>query len=130
MTDAAQESGIESINAITLTVRDMRAATAFYEALGLRRLYGGPEASFTSFAVGGQYLNLQRTEAADGGRRWGRVVFYVGDVDEIHARAIAAGLQPLFAPRDASWGERYFHLRDPDGHELSFARRSGRGAAR
>ena len=25
-------------------------------------------------------------------------------------------------PRDASWGERYFHMADPDGHELSFAR--------
>jgi uncharacterized glyoxalase superfamily protein PhnB len=25
-------------------------------------------------------------------------------------------------PRDAPWGERYFHMRDPDGHELSFAR--------
>ena len=24
-------------------------------------------------------------------------------------------------PRDAAWGERYFHLHDPDGHELSFA---------
>ncbi|MEC7657646.1 MAG: VOC family protein, partial [Pseudomonadota bacterium] len=22
---------------------------------------------------------------------------------------------------DASWGERYFHITDPDGHELSFA---------
>jgi uncharacterized glyoxalase superfamily protein PhnB len=26
------------------------------------------------------------------------------------------------APTDAPWGERYFHLRDPDGHELSFAK--------
>jgi uncharacterized glyoxalase superfamily protein PhnB len=25
-------------------------------------------------------------------------------------------------PRDAEWGERFFHLVDPDGHELSFAR--------
>jgi hypothetical protein len=25
-------------------------------------------------------------------------------------------------PRDASWGERYFHMLDEDGHELSFAR--------
>src|SRR5260370_34379779 len=25
-------------------------------------------------------------------------------------------------PRDAAWGERYFHMPDPDGHELSFAR--------
>jgi uncharacterized glyoxalase superfamily protein PhnB len=24
-------------------------------------------------------------------------------------------------PRDGSWGERYFHIKDPDGHELSFA---------
>src|SRR5207237_8265565 len=25
-------------------------------------------------------------------------------------------------PQNASWGERYFDMRDPDGHELSFAR--------
>src|ERR1700737_4496053 len=25
-------------------------------------------------------------------------------------------------PHDAEWGERFFHLIDPDGHELSFAR--------
>jgi uncharacterized glyoxalase superfamily protein PhnB len=24
-------------------------------------------------------------------------------------------------PRNAEWGERYFHLTDTDGHELSFA---------
>jgi uncharacterized glyoxalase superfamily protein PhnB len=24
-------------------------------------------------------------------------------------------------PHDAEWGERYFHVTDPDGHELSFA---------
>jgi uncharacterized glyoxalase superfamily protein PhnB len=43
-------------------------------------------------------------------------------VDALHARALAAGLAPEAPPRDAEWGERYFHLRDPDGHELSFAR--------
>jgi len=25
-------------------------------------------------------------------------------------------------PHDGEWGERFFHLIDPDGHELSFAR--------
>jgi len=25
------------------------------------------------------------------------------------------------SPRDAAWGERFFHVTDPDGHELSFA---------
>jgi len=53
---------------------------------------------------------------------WARVIFYVADVDELYDRALAAGLQPTTAPRDAEWGERFFHLVDPDGHELSFAR--------
>ena len=40
----------------------------------------------------------------------------------MHARAVAAGYVPEAEPADAPWGERYFHLLDPDGHELSFAR--------
>ena len=51
----------------------------------------------------------------------GRLIFYVTDVDAFHARALAAGMKPEHEPRDAQWGERYFHLIDPDGHELSFA---------
>ena len=52
---------------------------------------------------------------------WGRVIFYDSDVDALHARAIAAGYRPDTEPRDAQWGERFFHITDPDGHELSFA---------
>ena len=44
------------------------------------------------------------------------------DVNDLLA-AILNKLDPDFAPRDAVWGERYFHITDPDGHELSFARR-------
>jgi catechol 2,3-dioxygenase-like lactoylglutathione lyase family enzyme len=46
--------------------------------------------------------------------------FHVPDVDRFWAHLKDKGLRPE-APRDASWGERYFHLSDPDGHELSFA---------
>jgi uncharacterized glyoxalase superfamily protein PhnB len=49
------------------------------------------------------------------------VIFYVADVDAVHAYVIANGYHPDTAPRDAEWGERFFHLTDPDGHELSFA---------
>ena len=42
-------------------------------------------------------------------------------MDALYERARSAGLEPQAPPRDAEWGERYFHLRDPDGHELSFA---------
>jgi predicted enzyme related to lactoylglutathione lyase len=54
-------------------------------------------------------------------RQW-HLIFHVTDVDALYDRALAAGCQPTTAPRDAEWGERFFHLIDPDGHELSFAR--------
>ena len=53
--------------------------------------------------------------------QWGRLIFYVSDVDRFWAYLKEQGLRPQ-RPQDASWGERYFHLSDPDGHELSFAR--------
>lgn len=114
---------IESISAVTLLTADMARAVGFYEALGFHRLYGGPDTGFTSFGVGAGFLNLQSEPGSrPAGSVWGRVIFWVDDVDAMHARAVAAGFEPEAAPADAPWGERYFHLRDPDGHELSFAR--------
>jgi hypothetical protein len=43
-------------------------------------------------------------------------------VSAFYADVVARGYRPDAAPRDAEWGERFFHLTDPDGHELSFAR--------
>jgi uncharacterized glyoxalase superfamily protein PhnB len=50
------------------------------------------------------------------------LIFYVSDVDALYSRLVGAGCLPDTPPRDAEWGERFFHLTDPDGHELSFAR--------
>jgi catechol 2,3-dioxygenase-like lactoylglutathione lyase family enzyme len=112
---------IERISAVTLATRDMGPAVRFYRALGFSMRYGGETAPFTSFALGSGYLNLvARPSGAPHG--WGRVIFYVADVDALHGRAIAAGLAPATEPRDAEWGERFFHILDPDGHELSFAK--------
>ena len=110
-----------SLSAVTLAVTDMARATAFYDALGFEVRYGGPDAPFTSYAVGEGYVNLQLVTAPPG-TGWGRAILHVDDVDAVHDRALAAGLAPTTSPRDAEWGERYFHLTDPDGHELSFAR--------
>jgi catechol 2,3-dioxygenase-like lactoylglutathione lyase family enzyme len=113
---------IEGVSAITLATHDMARAVAFYQALGFELKYGGPDAPFTSFRAGGGYLNLTLIPPGRTLSWWGRAIFYVDDVDAQYARAQRAGLSPDFAPRDAPWGERYFHIRDPDGHELSFAR--------
>jgi uncharacterized glyoxalase superfamily protein PhnB len=40
----------------------------------------------------------------------------------MYQRLVGAGLNPSTPPEDAPWRERYFHISDPDGHELSFAR--------
>jgi catechol 2,3-dioxygenase-like lactoylglutathione lyase family enzyme len=113
---------IEAISAITLATRDMARAVAFYEALGFVRAFGGTEAGFTSFRAGSGFLNLTSVPGDTTWPGWGRAIFHVADVDAFYARACSAGLAPSFAPRDAAWGERYFHIVDPDGHELSFAR--------
>lgn len=112
---------VEAISAVTLAVRDMRRAVGFYRALGFRVAFGGVGASFTSLRAGGGFLNLQGTEG-DIGTGWGRIVIWVVDVDAMYRRARDAGFATETTPADATWGERYFHIRDPDGHELSFAR--------
>lgn len=114
---------IQSISAVTLLTADMRRGVAFYCDLGFEMLYGGADAAFTSFRVGTGFLNLQ--EASETRRQrniWGRIVFWVEDVDSMYQRALGARYRPETEPADAPWGERYFHIRDPDGHELSFAR--------
>lgn len=110
---------IEAVSAVTLATADMARAVAFYAGLGFRVANGGPEAEFSTLDAGGQSLNLT-AERPPEGRWWGRVIFRVADVDDFHRATVAAGLRPQFAPRDAPWGERYFHITDPDGHELSF----------
>ncbi|HEY2608718.1 MAG TPA: VOC family protein [Paraburkholderia sp.] len=118
------ESQIESLSAITLATHDMSRAVSFYEALGFPIKFGGPREAFTSFTFGGSYLNLIADTRAPV-NWWGRVIFYVSDVDAFYRKALAAGLKPSLEPSDAPWGERYFHITDPDGHELSFARPLG-----
>ncbi|MEQ8232355.1 MAG: VOC family protein [Gammaproteobacteria bacterium] len=111
---------IEGISAVTMFTADMGRTVAFYEALGFEVVHGGAGAPFTSFRAGSGYINLAQGRVPVS--LWGRVILYVSDVDAMYRRALAAGFEPEMAPSDARWGERYFHLRDPDGNELSFAR--------
>lgn len=112
---------VETISAITLAVTDMARSVVFYrDYVGLQMLYGGEQARFTSFGIGDSFVNLILSE--DQPKWWGRLIFYVDNVDAHYQRLSGFGLIPSTTPADAPWGERYFHIDDPDGHELSFAR--------
>ena len=112
---------IERISAITLATHDMPRAVRFYHMLEFEIAHGGEDAAFTSFRAGSNHLNLISQPAERIWSWWGRIIFYHSDIDALHAKVVAAGYRPEAAPRDAEWGERFFHLTDPDGHELSFA---------
>jgi uncharacterized glyoxalase superfamily protein PhnB len=117
-----QASAIRSISAVTLATHEMRRAVRFYHGLGFDLRYGGEDAAFTSFRVGTGFINLIAESPQRTWSWWGRLIIHVTDVDALYARAVDLGLRPHAPPRDAEWGERYFHITDPDGHELSFAR--------
>ena len=112
---------ITALSAITLATHDMGAAVRFYRLVGFEMLYGGESASFTSFRAGASFLNLIARPTEREWSWWGRAIFYESDIDGLYQRFVAAGIQPSAPPRDAAWGERFFHVTDPDGHEISFA---------
>jgi len=113
---------IEKISAVTLKVASMTNSVRFYrDVLEMQIIYGGEEDCFSSFRTNegkGPILNLEQGHSVTD---WGRLIFYVADVDAIWAYLREKGFHPD-SPQDAPWGERYFHMPDPDGHELSFAR--------
>lgn len=111
---------IRNVSAVTFAVRDMGRAVEFYEQCGFSVIYGGRAAEFTSLQAGEAYVNLIGTPGYEP-TWWGRAIFRVDSADDQFALMRDAGLSPDAPPRDAVWGERYFHITDPEGHELSFA---------
>jgi catechol 2,3-dioxygenase-like lactoylglutathione lyase family enzyme len=110
---------IQHISAVTFAVRTMPEAIAFYTKLGFTLAYGGPEARFSTLQAGAAFVNLVVTPGHTPAW-WGRTIFRVAAVEPLYRLALAQGLAPA-PPQEGTWGERYFHLTDPNGHELSFA---------
>ncbi len=113
---------IENISAVTFRVANMTGSVRFYrDLLGMELLYGGESTGFSSLRARDTQSAILNLELGKPETRWGRLIFYVTDVDALWDHLKDHGFDPEI-PQDASWGERYFHMRDPDGHELSFAR--------
>jgi catechol 2,3-dioxygenase-like lactoylglutathione lyase family enzyme len=112
---------VEAISAITLWVESMRRSVQFYrDILGMTLIYGGENSHFTSLRAKHSETVILNLQEASPVPHWGRLIFYVPDVDDFWRHLKSKGFYSE-SPRDATWGERYFHFYDPDGHELSFA---------
>ena len=103
---------IEGISAVTLGTHEMPGAVRFYRALGFEVLHGGEDSSFTSFRAGKSYLNLIAQPAERRWSWWGRVIFYVADVDAlttVHSQQDTSQLPCPTMPNDPSDDLRCSH---------------------
>lgn len=93
---------IEKISAVTLKVANMRNSVRFYkDVLSMEIVFGGKDAPFSSLRAKEAecpILNLEQGRSVAG---WGRMIFYVADVDAFWEYLRGKGLQPE-SPRDAS----------------------------
>ena len=119
---------VTKISAVTLLISDMKKSVDFYSKIpNFEIVYGGSDSQFTSFLIDNiamSYLNLKldKTHSTD----FGRIIFYVDDVDKFFTymqndQTISILGKLESKPQDATWGERFFHVLDPDGYRLSFA---------
>ena len=125
----------------------MERSCNFYSCIpGFRLVYGGSHTdSFTTYEIGSgesrnnskMYLNLKLTSptipiilitmVVTEEIHFGRIIFHTEDVDKLYSylrnkEDISNTILFEDEPKDAPWGERYFHLREPDGYQLSFAK--------
>jgi catechol 2,3-dioxygenase-like lactoylglutathione lyase family enzyme len=136
------------ISAITLKVKNMEKSSSLYSKIpGFRLTYGGkPSDRFTTFEIGEgsnatTYLNLELIEVNEGSsdfskipnlgktranEDFGRIIFHTENVDRLYSymkqdEYISKHIVIENKPTNAPWGERFFHIREPDGYQLSFA---------
>jgi catechol 2,3-dioxygenase-like lactoylglutathione lyase family enzyme len=128
---------VYKISAITLSIKNMEKSCKFYSRIpGFKVVYGGSnDDTFTTFKIDEDitmYLNLElrtnnnniTTTHVD--NRSVRIIFHTEDVDGLYSRfKNDVSLSELISfenePMHALWGERFFHIRDLDGYQLSFA---------
>jgi catechol 2,3-dioxygenase-like lactoylglutathione lyase family enzyme len=133
---------VHRISAVTLIIKNMERSCNFYSQIpGFKLVYGGSSTdSFTTYQIGKciptVYLNLElsvaptnsnHNEQSKNKTHFGRIIFHTKDVDKLYSylrsnKCVANTISFQNEPMDAPWGERYFHICEPDGYELSFAK--------
>lgn len=130
-------STVNKISAVTLLIKDMGRSCNFYSKIpGFKLTYGGSHHDcFTTYEIGENtsfYLNLELFKSNGNcnyeySKNLVKIILHTDDVDKLYYyfkndQIISNLISFENEPTDASWGERYFHIRDPDGYLFSFAR--------
>lgn len=131
-----------------LNVSDVAESFAWFEKLGWERGFEWcpePAAAVTFGAVTAGDHEIFLCRDGQGGRGRGAntrtggggadqradkgawVSVWVIDVDAVHARCVAEGLEVTHPPTDEPWSVREFHVRHPDGHVLRIGQEIGEG---
>jgi predicted lactoylglutathione lyase len=119
------------ISLVTLGVRDVADATAFYEKLGWRRSSASVEGVVSFLAGGTVVLALFGRDdlAEDAGEpvpaSYGVNVDYEQAVDEVMEQAAAAGARIIVPARRTDWGGYAGYFTDADGHAWEIAHNPG-----
>jgi catechol 2,3-dioxygenase-like lactoylglutathione lyase family enzyme len=114
------------LNAIGIVVSDMARSISFYRLIGLDVPETPDEGHVDTFLPNGIRFMLDTEDVVKSFRpEWKReagnqIALAIecespAQVDEIYAKATAAGIHGEKEPWDAVWGQRYAQLQDPNG---------------
>jgi catechol 2,3-dioxygenase-like lactoylglutathione lyase family enzyme len=76
-------------------------------------------------AQGGRGKSDQPTTTDDALDKGVWMSIWVDDVDAVHQRCLAQGLEVTRPPADEPWGVREMHVRHPDGHVFRISKGLG-----
>ena len=110
-----------------LNVTDVEASVAWFGKLGWepgfqwRGTHPGP-VDFGAVVAGDLEIFLCRDGQGGRGDTGAWMSIWVDDMDAVHERALAEGLEITHPPTNEPWNVREFHVRHPDGHVFRISR--------
>ena len=126
--------GIERVTPI-LNVSNIQESFAWFEKLGWQKSWDWGDPPNFGGVCSGEF-EIYLCENAQGGRGKGPakatfgprgdeagdkgawMMIAVDDVEAVHERCVAHGLEITWPPTDMPWNMREMHVRHPDGHVL------------
>jgi lactoylglutathione lyase len=120
-----------SLEGLTLHVADVERSRDFYLRIPGAKLIDERPGDFALLEIGGGRLGLLTKrylpEAGPGFHM--EISTSSAGVDGLYEQVRAAGIEPDGPPADRWWGERSFHVTDPDGNQIEFDSRGGAAAS-